>query len=127
MEFTAKAYTLFTGFLKGEDIDKAYQMADLYVMPSVSEPFGITPLEAMRNNTPVLISKQSGVSEVVNHCLKVDFWDIDEMANKMLSVLNYDALQQSLIENAIEEVKKFNWNEPAEKCLDIYDEVTKKL
>ena len=117
---------LFTGFLKGEDIDKAYQMADLYVMPSVSEPFGITPLEAMRNNTPVLISKQSGVSEVVNHCLKVDFWDIDEMVNKMLSVLNYDALQQSLIENAIEEVKKFNWNEPAEKCLNIYDEVTKK-
>jgi len=117
---------LFTGFLKGEDIDKAYQMADLYVMPSVSEPFGITPLESMRNNTPVLISKQSGVSEVVNHCLKVDFWDIDEMANKMLSVLNYDALQQSLIENAIEEVKKFNWNEPAEKCLNIYDEVTKK-
>ena len=62
----------------------------------------------------------------MNHCLKVDFWDIDEMANKMLSVLNYDALQQSLIENAIEEVKKFNWNEPAEKCLNIYDEVTKK-
>jgi glycosyltransferase involved in cell wall biosynthesis len=117
---------LFTGFLKGEDIDKAYQMADLYVMPSVSEPFGITPLEAMRNNTPVLISKQSGVSEVIDHCLKVDFWDINEMTNKMLSVLNYDALQKSLITNAISEVKRFNWNTPAKKCLDVYDEVTKK-
>jgi glycosyltransferase involved in cell wall biosynthesis len=116
---------LFTGFLKGEDIDKAYQMADLYVMPSVSEPFGITPLEAMRNNTPVLISKQSGVSEVINHCLKVDFWDINEMANKMLSVLNYDALQKSLIDNAIEEVKQFNWKNPAKKCLDIYNDVLK--
>ena len=117
---------LFTGFLKGEDIDKAYQMADLYVMPSVSEPFGITPLEAMRNNTPVLISNQSGVSEVLNHCLKVDFWDINEMTNKMLSVLNYDALQKSLIDNAIDEVKQFNWKDPAKKCLDVYDEVTKK-
>ena len=114
---------LFTGFLRGEEIDKAYQMADLYVMPSVSEPFGITPLEAMRNNTPVLISKQSGVSEVVNHCLKVDFWDIDEMANKMLGVLNYDALQKSLIENAISEVRRFDWKIPAKKCIGVYEKV----
>ncbi|MFH1682845.1 MAG: glycosyltransferase family 4 protein, partial [Candidatus Woesearchaeota archaeon] len=69
---------LFAGFLRGAEIDRMYQMADVYVMPSVSEPFGITPLEAMRNDVPVIISKQSGVSEVITHCLKVDFWDVDE-------------------------------------------------
>src|SRR6185436_11063838 len=71
----------FTGFLRGRDVDRVFQMADCYVMPSVSEPFGIAPLEAMRNDVPVIISKQSGVSEVLTHALKVDFWDIDEMAN----------------------------------------------
>jgi glycosyltransferase involved in cell wall biosynthesis len=111
---------LFTGFLRGPDIDKAYQMADLYVMPSVSEPFGITPLEAMKNKTPVLISRQSGVSEVISHCLKVDFWDVNELANKIVSVLRYDELKDSLAENGSTEVKKFNWDIPAERCLDIY-------
>jgi len=111
---------LFTGFLRGKDIDRAYQMANLYVMPSVSEPFGITPLEAMRNNTPVLISKQSGVSEVINHCLKVDFWDIDQLANKIISVLEYPELHECLVENGYNEVKKFNWEIPAEKCIQVY-------
>lgn len=114
---------LFAGFLRGKEIDDAYRMADLYVMPSVSEPFGITPLESMSNKTPVLISKQSGVSEVISHCLKVDFWDIDAMANKMVSVLRHDALQEALTENGHHEVKKFNWNESAEKCIDIYNQV----
>jgi len=114
---------LFTGFLKHEDIDKMYQMADLYVMPSVSEPFGITPLEAMRNNTPVLISKQSGVAEVLNHCLKVDFWDIDAMANKMLGVLRYEELSHTLKHHASLEIKKFDWNEPAKKCIEVYNKV----
>lgn len=114
---------LFTGFLKGKDIDKAYAMADLYVMPSISEPFGITPLEAMRNNTPVLISKQSGVSEVLNHVLKVDFWDIDAMANKIIGVLNYNEAHRSLQENGAKEIMKFSWNEPAKKCIDVYREV----
>jgi glycosyltransferase involved in cell wall biosynthesis len=112
---------LFAGFLKGKDIDRAYKMADLYVMPSVSEPFGITPLEAMRNGTPVLMSKQSGVSEVVSHCLKVDFWDVDDMANKMLAVLKYSPLHECLKENGGNEVLKFNWDEPAGKCIDAYN------
>jgi glycosyltransferase involved in cell wall biosynthesis len=111
---------LFTGFLKGKDIDKAYAMADLYVMPSISEPFGITPLEAMRNNTPVLISKQSGVSEVLNHALKVDFWDIDAMANKIIGILNYNEAHKCLQECGSREVMKFNWNEPAKKCVSVY-------
>jgi glycogen(starch) synthase len=78
---------LFTGFLRGGDVEKVFKMADLYVMPSVSEPFGIAPLEAMSHDVPVIISKQSGVSEVLTHALKVDFWDINEMANKIIAVL----------------------------------------
>ena len=84
---------LFTGFLTGEDVNRAYKMADLYVMPSVSEPFGISSLEAMNRNVPVLMSKQSGIAEVVTHALKVDFWDIDEMANKMIAVLKRPQLK----------------------------------
>lgn len=114
---------LFAGFLRGKDVDRVYAMADLYVMPSISEPFGITPLEAMRNNTPVLISRQSGVSEVLNHALKVDFWDIDLMANKILGVLNYPEVHQCLQENGSNELKKFSWDEPAEKCAGVYCKV----
>jgi len=114
---------LFTGFLKHEDLDKAYQIADLYVMPSISEPFGITPLEAIRNNTPVLISKQSGVSEVLNHCLKIDFWDIDQMVNKMVATLRYNELHKTLKEHGAIEIKKFNWNIPAEKCVQVYNKI----
>jgi len=114
---------LFAGFLRGPDIDKAYQMADLYVMPSVSEPFGLTPLEAMRNKTPVIISKQSGVSEVITNCLKVDFWDIDKMANQIIGVLRYQEAHESLKENGFSEVQKFNWNDPAKKCINVYKKV----
>ncbi|RMF04969.1 glycosyltransferase family 1 protein [Candidatus Woesearchaeota archaeon] len=114
---------LYAGYLRGEDVNRAYQMADLYVMPSVSEPFGIAPLEALKNNTPVLISKQSGVSEVLTHCLKVDFWDVEEMANKMLAVLKYDPLKESLREHGSEEVKKFSWDEAAARCIGVYSSV----
>jgi glycogen synthase len=111
---------LFTGHLSGDDIDKAYQMADLYVMPSVSEPFGITPLESIRNNTPVIISKQSGVSEVLTNALKVDFWDVDEMTNKIVGVLSYPHLKSSLAENSMREVEKMTWDAAADKCVNIY-------
>lgn len=114
---------LFAGFLRGNDVDKAYQAADLFVMPSVSEPFGLTALEAMKNKTPVLISKQSGVSEVIKHCLLVDFWDVNELVNNILAVLRYKALRECLREDGFNEVKKFSWNEPARKCIDIYNKV----
>ncbi|MBN1385732.1 glycosyltransferase family 4 protein [Candidatus Woesearchaeota archaeon] len=114
---------LFTGFLRGPDIDRAYAMADLYVMPSVSEPFGITPLEALRNNTPVLISKQSGVSEVLQNCLKVDFWDVHDMANKIIATLKYRPLHEELTSNGVEEVYRFSWDNPARKCLNVYEDV----
>jgi glycosyltransferase involved in cell wall biosynthesis len=111
---------LFTGFLRGRDVDRVYQMADCYVMPSVSEPFGIAPLEAMRNDVPVIVSKQSGVSEVLTHALKVDFWDIDEMANKIVAVLRYPPLSQTLREHGRFELRGLNWDGAAEKCVRSY-------
>jgi glycogen(starch) synthase len=111
---------LFTGFLRGRDVDRVFRMADCYVMPSVSEPFGIAPLEAMRNDVPVIVSKQSGVSEVLTHCLKVDFWDTDEMANKIVAVLRYPPLSQTLREHGRFELRGLNWDGAAEKCVKAY-------
>ena len=113
---------LFTGFLKGEDVHKAFKMADLYVMPSVSEPFGLVALESAKNGTPLIISKQSGVSEVLTNALKVDFWDIDEMTNKMVGCLKYNEMYKELKHNTIQESGKFNLDEPARKTMDVYNE-----
>ena len=117
---------LFAGFLNQDDVERAYKMADVYVMPSVSEPFGITALEAMKNKAPVIVSKQSGVSEVIRHCLKVDFWDINELSNKIISLLRYKPLHETIQENAYFEVKRFNWDVPAQKCIEVYNEVIRK-
>jgi glycogen(starch) synthase len=114
---------LFTGFLRGEDVQKIYRIADLYVMPSVSEPFGIAPLEALENDVPVIISKQSGVSEVLMHALKVDFWDVDEIANKIIAVLKYPPLQMMLRNYGNFEVRKLRWKDAAARCLRIYEEL----
>jgi glycosyltransferase involved in cell wall biosynthesis len=118
---------LFTGFLQGEDVQKVFEMADLYVMPSVSEPFGIAPLEALNNDVPVLISKQSGVAEVLTHVLKVDFWDVREMANKILAVLRYPPLHMTLREHGNFEVRKLTWEDSATKCADIYGDLMVKV
>jgi len=114
---------LFTGFLRGDDVDRIFQMADLFVMPSVSEPFGLVPLEALRNDVPVIISKQSGVAEVLTHALKVDFWDIDEMANKIIAVLRHPPLRMTLREHGNFEVRKLSWKEAAASCLREYESV----
>ncbi|MGB2863267.1 MAG: glycosyltransferase [Sedimentisphaerales bacterium] len=114
---------LFTGFLRGEDVQKIYKMADLYVMPSVSEPFGIAPLEALDNDVPVIISKQSGVSEVLVHALKVDFWDVNEIANKVVAVLKYPPLQMTLRSHGNFEVRRLRWKDAAAKCGKIYEEM----
>jgi glycosyltransferase involved in cell wall biosynthesis len=119
-------YVTFTGFLRGQDVDRIFSMADLYVMPSVSEPFGIAPLEAMSHNVPVIISKQSGVSEVLTHVLKVDFWDTDEMANKILAVLRHEPLQKTLRHHGQIDLKKFAWSDSARKITDIYREIAPK-
>ncbi len=111
----------FTGFLRGDALRKVYKISDLFVMPSVSEPFGITPLESLVNGTPVLISNQSGVSEVLSHALKVDFWDIDEMANKIISAIKYDSLGNCLKGCGKEEVKNITWDLAAKKCINLYN------
>jgi glycosyltransferase involved in cell wall biosynthesis len=113
---------LFTGFLRGEEVQKIYEMADLYVMPSVSEPFGIAPLEALNNDVPVIISKQSGVSEVLSHALKVDFWDVNEIANKVVAVLKYPPLGVTLRNYGNSEIRKLRWKDSAQKCVRIYEE-----
>lgn len=116
-------HVTFTGFLRGNDVERIFQMADLYVMPSVSEPFGIAPLEAMSHNVPVLISKQSGVSEVLTHVLKCDFWDVDDMANKILAVLRYPSLQKALTEHTAFELQKLSWDDSAKQLAEIYRDV----
>jgi glycosyltransferase involved in cell wall biosynthesis len=93
-------------------------------MPSVSEPFGIAPLEAMSHDVPVIISKQSGVSEVLSHALKVDFWDTNEMANKIVAVLRHPPLASTLRQHGIFEVKKLSWLDSARACVSVYSEAT---
>jgi glycosyltransferase involved in cell wall biosynthesis len=116
---------IFTGALAGEDVNRAFQTADLYVMPSVSEPFGLVALESLKNGTPILISKQSGVSEVIHHALKTDFWDIERMTNQIVGVLRYHSLKEELKENGIKEVQKFDIDEPARKVMHVYHSALK--
>jgi glycosyltransferase involved in cell wall biosynthesis len=111
----------FTGFLKGENVDRMFAMSDVYVMPSVSEPFGISPLEAMRSNVPVVISKQSGVAEVLNHVMKVDFWDVDAMADAIYGLLHYESLNTMFLNHGTEEVNNLKWESAARKVADIYE------
>lgn len=111
---------LFTGFQRGKNWRDAFAIGDLFVMPSISEPFGLTPLESIAYGTPALISKQSGVSEVLKNCLKVDFWDVNEMANQITSVVQNDALRDELHANALREFDRLSWNEAADKLVDMY-------
>jgi glycogen synthase len=112
---------LFTGFLHGKDVEKVFKMADVYVMPSVSEPFGIAPLEAISHDVPVIISKTSGVAEVLTHALKVDFWDTHEIANKIIAVLKHPPLSSTLREHADMEVRRLTWEGAATKCVHVYE------
>ena len=110
----------FTGFMRGDEVDRMFAMSDLYVMPSVSEPFGITPLEALLYDVPVLLSRQSGVSEVLRNALKVDFWDIREMANKICAVLAYPRLAAEMVKNCREEMRSITWDRAAERIVAAY-------
>jgi len=112
---------IFTGFQRGKNWRDSYGVADLFVMPSVSEPFGLTALEAIGYGTPVLISKQSGVSEMILNALKVDFWDVDEMANKMVAVVQNPPLRDELYKSAYREYRSHSWDESADKLMHIYD------
>jgi glycogen synthase len=111
---------IFTGFQRGQNWRDAFAIADLFVMPSVSEPFGLTPLEAVAYGTPVLISKQSGVSEVLKNALKVDFWDVNEMANQIVSVIQNDVLGDVLHTNSYHEFIKMSWDHTVDELFEVY-------
>lgn len=100
-----------------------FAMSDVYVMPSVSEPFGISPLEAMRSNVPVVISKQSGVAEVLQHALKVDFWDIDAMADAIYALLQYRSLSSVFSKYGAQEVDNLKWENASKHIKDVYEQV----
>lgn len=110
----------FTGFLKGEDVYRMFSMSDVYVMPSVSEPFGISPLEAMQTNVPVIISHQSGVSEILQYAIKVDFWDIDAMADAIYGILNYEGLSSFFKKHGKAEVENMKWENSAMNVREVY-------
>lgn len=111
----------FTGFLRGDDVQKMFSLSDVYVMPSVSEPFGISPLEAMKSDVPTIISKQSGVAEVLKYAIKVDFWDIDALSDAMYALLNYDAISKVAIEKGRAEVDALKWDAAAVKVKSVYE------
>ena len=113
----------FTGFLRGADVQKMFALSDVYVMPSVSEPFGISPLEAMRSNVPTIISKQSGVAEVLDYAVKVDYWDVDAMADAIYGLVTYPALGELFARKGLEEVNGLKWNTAAAKIKSGYERV----
>ncbi|MFP4524291.1 MAG: glycosyltransferase family 4 protein [Candidatus Woesearchaeota archaeon] len=115
---------IFPGFYTRDEAEKLFSMADVFVMPSVSEPFGVVPFEAQVKRTPTIISKQSGISEVLHHCLKVDFWDVEELAQQILALVHYPSLNTTLAENGYREAKSSTWQKPAMMCASIYKEVT---
>ena len=112
----------FTDFLKGKDVDHMFAISDVYVMPSVSEPFGISPLEAMRSNVPVIISKQSGVAEILHHAIKVDFWDIDAIADSIYGLVEYEGLAKMFSAMGKAEVDALKWENAGKKVEEIYRE-----
>jgi glycosyltransferase involved in cell wall biosynthesis len=111
----------FTGFLKGMEVEKIYAMSDLYVMPSVSEPFGLTAFEALLYDIPIIISKQSGVSEVLRNAVMVDFWDVKKLAGTMIALLENDKLARRVVEKCQEEIKNISWNNAGYKIKKLYE------
>lgn len=114
------ANVFFAGFQRGKKLRDAYAVGDLFVLPSISEPFGLVALEAIGYGAPVLISRQSGVAEVIHNCLKVDFWDTNEMANKITAVVQNDPLRDELHANSYKEYVSRSWNESADKLWHLY-------
>lgn len=114
----------FTGFLRGRQVYEMLKASDVYIMPSVSEPFGISPLEAMQMGVPSIISKQSGCAEILNHVIKTDYWDIDAMSDAINAIISYPAMYESLKKEGIEEMKGITWEKAGQKVIDIYKRLT---
>ena len=111
----------FTGFLRGADVQKMFALSDVYIMPSVSEPFGISPLEAMRTGVPSIISHQSGAAEVLKYAFKVDFWDVDAMADDIYALLQYPVLSDFAAKKGFDEVNELKWNNATAKLKKVYE------
>jgi glycosyltransferase involved in cell wall biosynthesis len=120
-ELGLEDHFLFTGFLDYAEVEQMFNMSDLYVMPSVSEPFGIAPLEAILCNVPVIISRQSGVTEVLHHALTVDFWDVEDLAYKIIAVLTLPDLARQIVTHSQEEIRNLQWKQAALKIVDVYE------
>ena len=115
----------FIGFLRGKEVYEMYKNSDVFIMPSVSEPFGIAPLEAMQMGVPSIISKQSGCAEILSNVIKVDYWDVNEMANAIYSIITYPAMFRQLQERGLEEVGQIVWKKAGTKVINIYKKLTK--
>jgi len=113
----------FHGFYSRSDAELFYDLSDVFVLPSLMEPFGVTPLEAMSKDTPTIVTKQSGVAEVVDNVFKADFWDVNRMASQIVSLLSYPVLHESMKTNGYHEAKALTWEKPASSCLNIYNEL----
>ncbi|MCQ2167053.1 MAG: glycosyltransferase family 4 protein [Bacteroidales bacterium] len=116
----------FTGFLRGQEVQKMFALSDVYIMPSVSEPFGISPLEAMRSNVPSIISHQSGAAEVLKYALKIDFWDVDALADDIYALIQYPALARFATAQGFDEVNELKWNGATAKLKKVYESVVNK-
>ena len=114
----------FTGFLKGRQVYEMLAASDVYIMPSVSEPFGISPLEAMQMGVPSIISKQSGCAEILENVIKIDYWDINAMADAIYSIIKYPALHEYLRVKGLAEIDTIQWKKAGAKVIDIYHKVT---
>ena len=116
----------FTGFLKGDEVRQMFALSDVYVMPSISEPFGISPLEAMKSNVPVIVSKQSGVAEILKYAIKIDYWDVDALADAIYGLIQYPALSEIFMTKGQEEVTNLKWDSAATKVIKVYQNVMTK-
>ena len=116
----------FAGFLRGAEVDRMFAMSDVFVMPSISEPFGIVPLEAMRSHVPVIISRQSGVSEVLKHAIKIDYWDVEAMADAINALVSYKGLSHMFSKYGKAEVDELKWEHAAKHVLDVYEKTLAK-
>lgn len=113
----------FTGFLKGRQVYEMLAASDVYIMPSVSEPFGISPLEAMQMGVPSIISKQSGCAEILDNVIKIDYWDIEAMADAIYAIIKYPAMFKHLKEQGLAEIDTIVWKKAGKKVIDIYHKV----
>ncbi len=116
---------IFTGFIRGKKLRDIYSISDIFIMSSISEPFGLTALEAAHHGDALILTKQSGVSEIIWSAMTYDFWDQEKLANEILSIAENPALLKTLQENVHNEYHKISWNEVAKKCLRIYNNTIK--